>query len=145
MIATTYGYVYVAQTSMGNNKNQLVQVLKEAEAYDGPSLIICYAPCIAHGIKEGMGRTQNQAKKAVDVGYWHLWRYNPMLNGEGVNPFKLESPEPKESFRDFLLGEVRYTTLQNSFPELADELFEEAEKDAKERYQTYLRMSKMEY
>jgi pyruvate-ferredoxin/flavodoxin oxidoreductase len=92
-----------------------------------------------------MGRTQNQAKKAVDVGYWHLWRYNPMLNGEGVNPFKLECPAPKESFRDFLLGEVRYTTLQNSFPELADELFEEAEKDAKERYQTYLRMSKMEY
>ncbi|WP_430884706.1 pyruvate:ferredoxin (flavodoxin) oxidoreductase [Fusibacter sp. JL216-2] len=145
MIATTYGYVYVAQTSMGANKNQLMKVMQEAEAYDGPSLIICYAPCIAHGIKTGMGTTQNRMKEAVDAGYWHLWKYNPLLSAEGKNPFILESKEPTTPFRDFLMGEGRYTTLVNEFPEEAERLFANAEQEAKERYEGYVRMANMEY
>ncbi|WP_026894603.1 pyruvate:ferredoxin (flavodoxin) oxidoreductase [Clostridiisalibacter paucivorans] len=145
MIATTYGYVYVAQVAMGYNKNQLVKAVVEAEKYDGPSLIIAYAPCINHGIKAGMGKTQEQEKKAVEAGYWHLYRYNPLLKEEGKNPFTLDSKEPTASFKEFLNSEVRYTSLIKTFPELADELFTKAEEDAKERYGNYKRMAEMEY
>lgn len=145
LIATTYGYVYVAQTAMGANKNQLMKVMQEAEAYDGPSLILCYAPCIAHGIKTGMGTTQNRMKEAVEAGYWHLWKYNPTLSAEGKNPFILESKEPSASFQDFLMGESRYTQLVGEFPEEAKRLFANAEKEAKERYDGYVRMANMEF
>ena len=145
LIATTYGYVYVAQVSMGANKNQFMKALVEAEKYDGPSIIIAYAPCINHGIKAGMGKAQEQEKNAVDAGYWHLYRYNPELKEDGKNPFILDSKEPKASFRDFLKSEVRYTSLSKTFPEIAEDLFEEAEKDAKERYETYKRLAEMEY
>jgi pyruvate-ferredoxin/flavodoxin oxidoreductase len=145
MIATTYGYIYVAQVAMGSNKNQFMKALIEAESYDGPSLLICYAPCIAHGIKEGMGRTQYQQKRAVDAGYWHLWRFDPRLKEQGKNPFVLDSAEPKESFRDFIMSEVRYTTLIKAFPEKADLLFERTEAEAKERYKGYVRMTQMEF
>ena len=145
LIATTYGYVYVAQTAMGANKNQLMKVMQEAEAYDGPSLILCYAPCIAHGIKTGMGTTQNRMKEAVEAGYWHLWKYNPTLSAEGKNPFILESKEPTASFQDFLMGESRYTQLVGEFPEEAKRLFANAEKEAKERYEGYVRMANMEF
>jgi len=145
MIATTYGYIYVAQVAMGSNKNQFMKAIVEAESYKGPSLIIAYAPCINHGIMEGMGRTQHQEKKAVDSGYWHLYRFDPRLKEEGKNPFVLDSKEPTESFRDFLMSEVRYTTLQRQFPEVAEELFIKAEKDAKERYNSYKRMVDMKY
>ncbi len=141
MIAMSYGYVYVAQVSIGANKNQLMKVMKEAEEYNGPSLIIAYSPCIAHGIKAGMGKTQEQGKKAVEAGYWHLYRYNPVLKEEGKNPFTLDSKEPTASFRDFLMGEVRYNSLLKTFPEVADELFEKSEADAKERYETYKRLA----
>lgn len=145
MIATTYGYVYVAQVAMGANKNQFMKALQEAESYDGPSLIICYAPCIAHGIKAGMGKTQERTQLAVDAGYWHMWRFDPRLKDAGQNPFILDSKEPTTSFRDFLLGEVRYTTLASQFPEMAEELFATAEAEAKDRYDGYVRMTKMEY
>ncbi|HSN65050.1 MAG TPA: thiamine pyrophosphate-dependent enzyme, partial [Fusibacter sp.] len=145
MIATTYGYVYVAQVSMGANQNQFLKVIQEAESYDGPSLIICYAPCISHGIKTGMGTTQRRMKEAVDAGYWHLWRFDPRVKAEGKNPFFLDSKEPVASFRDFLLGETRYTTLQKQFPEVAEELFSLAEEQAKDRYNGYVRMTKMEF
>lgn len=145
MIAATYGYVYVAQVAMGADKNQFMKAILEAEAYDGPSLIIAYAPCIAHGIKEGMGRTQNRTKEAVDAGYWHLWRYNPLLAEEGKNPFVFDSKEPTADFKQFLLGEARYTTLKHEFPEIADELFDRAAQEANNRYKGYLRMAKMEY
>ncbi|MBQ8091650.1 MAG: pyruvate:ferredoxin (flavodoxin) oxidoreductase [Pyramidobacter sp.] len=136
-IAMTYGYVYVAQCAMGADKNQLVKVLSEAEAYDGPSLIICYAPCINHGLKAGMGKSQAQEKKAVEAGYWHLYHYNPELEAEGKNPFVLDSKEPKASFRDFLMSENRYTSLAKTNPALAEELYAKAERDAKRRYQVY--------
>jgi pyruvate-ferredoxin/flavodoxin oxidoreductase len=145
MIATTYGYVYVAQVAMGANKNQFMKALQEAESYDGPSLIIAYAPCIAHGIKAGMGKTQERTQLAVEAGYWHMWRFDPRLKEAGQNPFVLDSKEPTASFRDFLMGEVRYTTLASQFPEMADELFATAEAEAKDRYEGYVRMTKMEY
>ncbi len=141
MIATTYGYVYVAQVAMGADKNQFMKTIIEAEKHDGPSIIIAYAPCISHGLKEGMGRTQANSQQAVDAGYWHLYRYNPALKEEGKNPFVLDSKEPKASFRDFLMGQVRYTSLMNSFPEMAEELFTKAEKDAKEKYENYKKMA----
>ncbi|QXM07148.1 pyruvate:ferredoxin (flavodoxin) oxidoreductase [Crassaminicella indica] len=141
MIAATYGYVYVAQVGMGADKNQFMKAITEAESYKGPSLIIAYAPCINHGIKIGMGRSQEDIKRAVECGYWHLYRYNPMLKAEGKNPFILDSKEPTASFREYLEGQVRYTSLQKSFPEIAEELFEKAEKEAKERYETYKRMA----
>ncbi|OHW62058.1 pyruvate-flavodoxin oxidoreductase [Andreesenia angusta] len=141
LMATNYGYVYVAQVSMGADKNHFLKALIEAEKYDGPSLIIGYAPCIAHGIREGMGRTQAQAKKAVDSGYWHLYRFNPELKEQGKNPFTLDSKEPVESFKDFIKGEVRYTSLAKEFPDIAEELFDKAEEEAKERYETYKRLS----
>ncbi len=137
MIAAQYGYVYVAQTGMGADNNQFMKALVEAESYKGPSLVICYAPCIAHGIKAGMGKTQERTKLAVDAGYWHLWRFNPELKEQGKNPFILDSKEPKADFKEFILGEVRYTALQNGFPEVAATLFEAAEEDAKERYEKY--------
>ncbi len=145
-IAMTYGYVYVAQVSIGASQAQLFNVLKEAEAYPGPSLVIAYAPCINHGIKGGMTRTQTVGKQAVECGYWHLWHYNPMLEAEGKNPFVMDSKEPDWSkFRDFLMKEVRYTSLQKSFPAEAEELFAAAEENAKWRYNSYQRMAKLEY
>ena len=142
-IAMTYGYVYVAQVGMGADKNQLMRALKEAEAYKGPSLVIAYSPCIAHGISAGMGKTQDQTKKAVEAGYWHLYRYNPDFALEGKNPFTLDSKEPKADFKDFLNSEVRYASLKNEFPEVAAELFEKAAKDARERYEIYKALAEM--
>jgi pyruvate-ferredoxin/flavodoxin oxidoreductase len=142
MIATTYGYVYVAQCAMGADKNQFMKVLVEAEKHDGPSLIIAYSPCIAHGLKCGMGKAQDREKLAVDSGYWHLWRFNPALAKEGKNPFVLDSKEPTMDFNDFLLGEVRYTSLQKTFPDEAVRLFAKAAVDARSRYESYLRMAR---
>ncbi len=130
-MAMTYGYVYVAQVGMGADKNQLMKAMKEAEAYPGPSLVIAYSPCIAHGIDAGMGKTQEQTKKAVESGYWHLYRYNPLLKEEGKNPFTLDSKEPKTPFQEFLNSEVRYASLKKTFPEEAEVLFKAAEMDAK--------------
>ncbi|MBO5217420.1 MAG: pyruvate:ferredoxin (flavodoxin) oxidoreductase [Alistipes sp.] len=145
-IAMTYGYVYVAQVSIGASQTQLFNVLKEAEAYPGPSLVIAYAPCINHGIKGGMSRTQTVGKEAVACGYWHLWHYNPMLEEQGKNPFVMDSKEPDWSkFRDFLMKEVRYTSLLKAFPGEAEELFAAAEENAKWRYNSYQRMAKLEY
>ena len=145
-IAMTYGYVYVAQVSIGASQAQLFNVLKEAEAYPGPSLVVAYAPCINHGIKGGMTRTQTVGKQAVECGYWHLWHYNPQLEAEGKNPFVMDSKEPDWSkFRDFLMKEVRYTSLQKAFPAEAEELFQAAEENAKWRYNSYQRMAKLEY
>lgn len=141
LMAMSYGYVYVAQIAMGANMNQAIKVLAEAESYPGPSLIIAYAPCISHGIKIGMGNSMREMKKAVDSGYWHLYRYNPLLKEEGKNPFILESKPPKESYRDFLSGEIRFSSLMKVFPEVADQLFNEAEKNAQERYEVYKRLS----
>ena len=145
MMVATYGYVYVAQVAIGADKNQFLKALKEAESYNGPSLIIGYAPCINHGIKAGMGKTVDREKKAVEAGYWHLYRYNPLLKEEGKNPFTLDSKEPKSSFREFLQGEVRYASLKGSFPEIAEELYAKAEKDAKDRYNGYVKMAEMKY
>ncbi len=142
MIAATYGYVYVAQVGMGADKNQFMKAIIEAEKYDGPSLIIAYAPCINHGLKEGMGRTQANTDQAVKAGYWHLWRFNPELKEQGKNPFILDSKEPTASFRDFLMDQVRYTSLMKDFPQEAEMLFTKAEQDAKERYESYKRMAR---
>ncbi len=145
-MAMTYGYVYVAQVSIGASQTQLFNVLKEAEAYPGPSLIIAYAPCINHGIKGGMTRTQTVGKDAVACGYWHLWHFNPQLEEQGKNPFVLDSKEPDWSkFQDFLKKEVRYTSLQKMFPAEAEELFQAAEQNAKWRYNSYRRLSMLEY
>ena len=144
--AMTYGYVYVAQVSIGGSQTQLFNVLKEAEAYPGPSLIIAYAPCINHGIKGGMTRTQTVGKEAVACGYWHLWHYNPQLEKQGKNPFVYDSKEPDWSkFQEFLMKEVRYTSLMKSFPAEAQELFKAAEENAKWRYAGYQRLAKLEY
>ena len=143
-MAMTYGYVYVAQVAMGANYNQLLKALVEAESYPGPSLIIAYAPCINHGLKLGMGCTQLEEKRAVEAGYWHLYRYNPLLKEQGKNPFILDSKEPTASFRDFILSEVRYSSLTRTFPDKAEVLFEQAEKDAKERYENYKRLASYE-
>ncbi len=146
MIAMSYGYVYVAQVAMGANQAQYMKAVKEAEAYPGPSLIIAYSPCISHGLKASMGKSQEEEKKAVDAGYWHLFRNNPTLENEGKNPFVIDSKEPVwENFQNFLLGEVRYSSLQKSFPEQAKELFVAAEENAKWRYRTYKRQAAMDY
>lgn len=142
MIAATYGYVYVAQVGMGADKNQFLKAIIEAEKYDGPSLIIAYAPCINHGMKQGMGRTQANTEQAVKAGYWHLWRFNPELTEQGKNPFILDSKEPTESFRSFIMDQVRYTSLIKDFPQEAEELFVKAEKDSKDRYKTYTRLAR---
>ena len=143
MMAMTYGYVYVAQISMGADKNQTLKAIAEAEAYNGPSLIIAYAPCISHGIKTGMANSQEEAKQAVLCGYWGLYRYNPTLIGT-KNPFSLDSKEPKASFRDFLMGEVRYASLAKAFPEQAEALFEKTEKDAMDRLAGYKKLAEQE-
>ncbi|MBQ1653242.1 MAG: pyruvate:ferredoxin (flavodoxin) oxidoreductase, partial [Bacteroidales bacterium] len=136
MIAKSYGYVYVAQVAMGASQAQYFKAIKEAEAYHGPSLVICYAPCINHGIKVGMGRTQHEEKLAVDCGYWHLWRFNPAEEDAGQNGFHLDSKEPDWSkFQDFIMGEVRYNSLLKTFPEEAKELFAKTEQFAKLRYE----------
>lgn len=137
----SYGYVYVAQIAMGADKNHTLKVLAEAEAYPGPSLVIAYAPCISHGIQGGMGKSQEQSKRAVESGYWALYHYNPLLKAEGKNPFVLDSKEPTASFRDFISSEVRYSTLQRQFPETSQVMFEQAEKDAKERLDVYRRLA----
>ena len=142
MMATTYGYVYVAQIAMGADNNQTLRAIREAEAYPGPSLIIAYAPCINHGlkIKGGMGKSQAEEARAVECGYWHLWRFNPQLAAKGETPFTLDSKAPDwTKFREFLLGEVRYLSVKKAYPDQADELFAEAEHMAKLRYKTYLR------
>ena len=140
MMAMSYGYVYVAQVALGADKNQTIKAIAEAESYNGPSLIIAYAPCISHGIKNGMSNTPDEQKKAVDCGYWNLYRYNPTLKGE-KNPFTLDSKDPKADFKDFLRGEVRYAALAKVFPELAEELFDKTEKDAKERLENYKKLA----
>lgn len=142
MIAATYGYVYVAQVSIGANPAQTLKAIREAEAYDGPSIVIAYSPCISHGIKSGMGKTQAEGKRAVECGYWHLWRYNPELEKEGKNPFQMDSKEPNWSeFKNFLKGEVRYASLYKEFPEDAEQLFDAAFENAQWRYRNYMRMS----
>jgi|SRR5680860_847327 len=141
MIAMSYGYVYVAQIALGANMAQTIKVIKEAEAYKGPSLIIAYAPCINHGLKAGMTKSVQEQKKAVDSGYWHLYHFNPDLIDDGKNPFSLDSKEPTTSFREFIMGEVRYSSLLNTFPESAEELFAGAEKYAKVRYDSYKRLA----
>ena len=141
MMAMSYGNVYVAQVGMGADKNQLMKAIIEAEKHDGPSLIIAYSPCISHGIKEGMGRAQANIEKAVKAGYWHLYRYNPQLKAEGKNPFTLDSKEPTESFREFLMGQVRYAAIAKQYPDVAEELFNMAEENAKERYNNYKRLA----
>ncbi|MEG1497825.1 MAG: pyruvate:ferredoxin (flavodoxin) oxidoreductase [Bacteroidales bacterium] len=145
-IAMTYGYVYVAQVAMGSNQAQYLKVLKEAEAYHGPSLIIAYAPCINHGLKAGMGKTQNEAKRAVECGYWHLWRFNPELEVEGKNPFILDSKEPDWSkFQEFIDGEVRYNSLKKMYPAEAAELFKASQDNALWRYNQYKRFAEMNW
>lgn len=141
LMQATYGYIYVAQVAMGANHAQCLKAFREAEAYNGPSLIIAYSPCIAHGIKKGaMGRSQEEEAKAVECGYWHLWRYNPELEALGKNPFTLDSKEPNWSkFREYIEGEVRYLALQKAAPTEFNELYEEAERAARRRYQTYVR------
>ena len=133
-IAMSYGYVYVAQCAMGADNNQVLKVMVEAESYNGPSLVICYAPCINHGIKGGMGIAQLEEKKAVEAGYWNIFRYDPRLADEGKNPFMLDGKAPSASYRDFIMGEVRYNSLTRSFPERAEKLFEKAEKVAADKY-----------
>ena len=146
IMAMSYGYVYVAQVAMGASQSQFLKVIKEAEAYPGPSLIIAYSPCIAHGMKAGMGATQEQSKLAVEAGYWHNFRYNPLLEKEGKNPFMLDSKPPQwDKFQDFLKSEVRYTSLIKTFPEAAKELFVAAEENAKWRYKSYIRLTEMDF
>ena len=142
LMATTYGYVYVAQIAMGADQAQTLKAIREAEAYDGPSLVIAYAPCINHGLKKGMGKSQAEEKAAVECGYWHLWRYNPALEAEGKNPFTLDSKEPDWSkFQDFLKGEVRFASVAKQYPAEAAELFAAAEENAKWRLRAYKRMA----
>ena len=146
MIATTYGYVYVAQIAMGADQSQCLKAIREAEAYPGPSIVIAYAPCINHGLKKGMGKAQAEEAAAVECGYWHLWRYNPALEEEGKNPFTLDSKEPKwEGFQDYLKGEVRFASVMKQYPAEAADLFQACEDMAKKRYQSYVRMTKMDW
>jgi len=145
-MAMTYGYVYVAQVAMGASQNQYLKALREAEAYPGPSLIIAYSPCINHGLRLGMDKSQEEQKLAVNAGYWHLYRYNPMLETEGKNPFELDSKPPEwGKFQDFLNSEVRYTSLKKAFPKEATELFLAAEENAKWRYNSYKRLAAMDF
>ena len=141
MMAMSYGYVYVAQVAMGADPGQTLRAIREAESYNGPSIVICYCPCIEHGMKASMGLSQLEEKKAVECGYWHLYRYDPRLKAEGKNPFTLDSKAPTGDFQQFLLGENRYASLQLSFPEKAQELYEKAARDARERYESYLRLA----
>lgn len=143
MMAMSYGYVYVAQVGMGADKNQFMKAIQEAESYKGPSIVICYAPCINHGIKKGMGKTQENTADAVKAGYWHLYRYNPLLEKEGKNPFVLDSKEPTADFREFILGQVRFSSLLKEFPNTAEGLFSKLEEEARERYNKYKRLANM--
>jgi pyruvate-ferredoxin/flavodoxin oxidoreductase len=146
MMAMSYGYVYVAQVSMGSNQSQYFKAVKEAEAYPGPSIIIAYAPCINHGLRAGMGKTQEEGKLAVNCGYWHLYRFNPDMEAQGQNPFTLDSKEPDWSkFQDYLMSEVRYSSLKKAFPEDAKQLFVAAEENAKWRYKGYVRLSQQDF
>ena len=146
LMATTYGYVYVAQVAMGADQAQTLKAIREAEAYPGPSLIIAYAPCINHGLKKGMGKSQAEEAAAVACGYWHLWRYNPALEAEGKNPFMLDSKEPDWSlFQDFLKGEVRYASVMKQYPAEAGELFAAAQKNAQWRYNNYKRLANQKW
>ena len=146
MIATTYGYVYVAQIAMGADQAQCLKAIREAEAYPGPSIIIAYAPCINHGLKKGMGKSQAEEEAAVKCGYWHLWRFNPALEAEGKNPFSLDSKEPNwDAFQDYLKGEVRFASVMKQYPTEAADLFNACEDMAKKRYQSYVRMTKMDW
>jgi pyruvate-ferredoxin/flavodoxin oxidoreductase len=146
MIAMTYGYVYVAQVAMGASQAQYFKAIKEAESYPGPSLIIAYAPCINHGLKFGMGKSQAEEKEAVECGYWHTYRFDPRLEAEGKNPFQLDSKEPDWSkFQEFLMNQVRYSSLKKLFPEEAGELFQAAQENALWRYRSYQRMASMNY
>jgi pyruvate-ferredoxin/flavodoxin oxidoreductase len=138
-MAMTYGYVYVASVAMGANKNQFMKALVEAETYQGPSLILAYSPCINHGLN--MGKSQEEEKRAVESGYWPLYRYDPRLKEEGKNPFTLDSKEPTGDFKEFLMGEVRYSSLTRSFPENAQKLFQKAEEGMKERQKIYRQMA----
>ena len=142
LMAMSYGYVYVAQVAMGADPAQTLKAIREAEAYDGPSIVICYCPCIEHGMKASMGLSQIEEKKAVECGYWHLYRYDPRLKAEGKNPFQLDSKAPTGDFQQFLMGENRYASLKLSFPEKADALYHKAASDAKERYEGYVKLAK---
>ena len=139
-----YGNVYVAQVAMGSDKNQTIKAILEAEAYEGPSIIIAYAPCISHGLKKGMGCSMENMADAVKSGYWHLYRHNPLLEEQGKNPFILDSKEPTESFRSFLMDQVRYSSLAKQFPEDSEGLFELAEKHARQRYEGYKKLAEQE-
>ena len=141
MMAMSYGYVYVAQVAMGADPAQTLRAIREAEAYPGPSLVIAYCPCIEHGMKCGMGLSQREEKRAVECGYWHLYRYDPRLKKEGKNPFTLDSKEPTGDFQQFLMGQNRYASLKLSFPEKAQELYEKAARDAHDRYDGYRRLA----
>jgi pyruvate-ferredoxin/flavodoxin oxidoreductase len=146
VMAMSYGYVYVAQVALGAGQAQFLKAVKEAEAYPGPSVIIAYSPCINHGLRHGMGKTIDESKKAVEAGYWTNWRYNPLLEEEGKNPFVLDSKEPDwNKFQDFLKSEVRYTSLQKAFPDAAADLFKAAEENARWRYQSYVRLASMDF
>ena len=146
LIASTYGYVYVAQVAMGADQAQTLKAIREAEAYDGPSLIIAYAPCINHGLKKGMGKSQAEEAAAVECGYWHLWRYNPELEKEGKNPFTLDSKEPNwDKFEDFLKGEVRYASVMKQYPAEAEELYAAAKANAQWRYNNYRRLAMQQW
>ncbi len=142
-IAMSYGYVYVAQVAMGADYNQCLKAFREAESYNGPSIIIAYAPCINHGIKGGMGVSMSEEKKAVQAGYWHNFRFNPLLTEEGKNPFSLDSKAPTESYKDFILSEVRYSSLKRSFPERAEVLFDKSEEYAKEKYEHLVKLQEL--
>ncbi len=146
LIATTYGYVYAAQVAMGADQAQTLKAIREAEAYDGPSIIIAYSPCINHGLRAGMGHSQAEEQRAVECGYWHLWRYNPTLEEEGKNPFSLDSKAPNwDAFNDFLKGEVRYASVMKQYPAEAEELFAAAKANAQWRYNNYLRLSQAQW
>lgn len=146
LIASTYGYVYVAQVAMGANQAQTLKAMREAEAYDGPSLVIAYSPCINHGIRKGMGKTQKEEELAVECGYWHLWRFNPELEAAGKNPFILDSKEPQwDKFKSYLMGEVRFSSLAKLYPGEADELFAAAQQNANWRYNNYKRLANQEW
>ena len=139
----SYGYVYVAQVGLGSDYNQTVKAIADAESYNGPSLVIGYAPCINHGLKGGMTNSQNEVKAAVAAGYWHTFRFDPRLSDEGKNPFQLDSKAPSTSYKEFIQTEVRYTSLERQFPDRAKELFASAEKAAATKYDKLQKLSKL--
>ncbi|MBO4330830.1 MAG: pyruvate:ferredoxin (flavodoxin) oxidoreductase, partial [Oscillospiraceae bacterium] len=142
-IAISYGYIYVAQIAMGADYNQTLKAIREAESYNGPSLVIAYAPCINHGSKAGMGKSMTTAKAAVSAGYWNLFRFDPRLEAEGKNPLSIDSKEPSGSYRDFIMSEVRYSSLALSFPERAETLFRQAAENADIKYKKLLLQKQM--